>query len=366
MASESVRRAAGAAGLALTVGVGIGIGQGLAGGGAGRDVAWARPQAREVEAPGAAGMSAARPPAPAFVPQTTDEQNVIRVARQVTPAVVGIASGNASGSGVVVRQEGVIVTNAHVVGRSREVEVSLANGERVPGRVLGRDANVDIAVVQIPARRAIAVATVGDSDRLTVGQSAIAIGNPLGLERTVTTGVVSAVNRSPRGIELGGLIQTDAAINPGNSGGPLVDSRGAVIGINTVIYNEAQGLGFAVPINLANDIVQQLLTEGVIRRAWFGISYDNVEPEMAAYYGLPVEQGIIVLQIDPRSPAAQAGLRRGDIITRIDTDAIQRGGDFQRVLRSRRPGQTVTVTVARPGGGTARLNVRLGETEVAG
>ncbi len=366
MLRKSVRRAVGAAGLALTVGIGIGIGRELAGGGAEGGVAWARQQGPAADAPGAAAVAPAGGRAPAFTPQTTDEQNVIRVARQVTPTVVGIASGNASGSGVVVRREGVIITNAHVVGRAREVEVSLANGERVPGRVLGRDQNVDIAVVQIPARRAIAVATVGDSDRLTVGQSAVAIGNPLGLERSVTTGVVSAVNRSPRGIELGGLIQTDAAINPGNSGGPLVDSRGAVIGINTVIYNEAQGLGFAVPINLANDIVQQLLTEGVIRRAYFGISYDNVEPEMASYYGLPVEQGIIVLQIDPRSPAAQAGLRRGDIITRIDTDAIQRGGDFQRVLRARRPGQGVTVTVARPNGSTARLNVRLGETQVAG
>ncbi|MEW5929193.1 MAG: trypsin-like peptidase domain-containing protein [Gemmatimonadota bacterium] len=365
MVRKSVARAVGAGGLALTVGIGIGIGQGLAGRGVDGDLAWARPQGPAAEAPEAAASAGARR-APAFAPQTTDEQNVIRVARQVTPAVVGIVAGSGSGSGVVVRREGVIITNAHVVGRSREVEVSLANGERVPGRVLGRDANVDIAVVQIPARRSIAVATVGDSDRLTVGQSAVAIGNPLGLERTVTTGVVSAVNRSPRGIELGGLIQTDAAINPGNSGGPLVDSRGAVIGINTVIYNEAQGLGFAIPINLANNIVQQLLTEGVIRRPYFGISYDNLEPEVAQYYGLPVEQGIIVVQIDPQSPAARAGIRRGDIITRIDADPIQRGGDFQRVLRARAPGQAVTVTVARPNGGTARLNVRLGETEVAG
>ena len=356
---KSVQSAIGAAGLALVVGIGVGIGQGLVAGGEPDDVAWARQQQPQPQP--ASGPARA----PAFTAQTTDEQNVIRVARQITPAVVGIATPTSTGTGVIIRREGVIITNAHVVGRSREVEVSLANGERVAGRVLGRAANVDVAVVQIPSRRDIGVATVGDSDRLTVGQSAIAIGNPLGLERTVTTGVVSAVNRSPRGIELGGLIQTDAAINPGNSGGPLVDSRGAVIGINTVIYNEAQGLGFATPINLAADIAEQLLTEGVIRRPYFGISYDNVEPEVARYYRLPVEEGIIVMQLDPRSPAARAGLRPGDIITRIDNEAIARGGDFQRVLRSRRPGQTVTVTAARPNG-TVRLNVQLGQMEVAG
>jgi S1-C subfamily serine protease len=298
--------------------------------------------------------------------QGSDEQAVIRVARQVSPTVVGISSGSSSGSGVIVRSEGIIVTNAHVVGNARQVEVSLASGERVAGQVLGRDRAIDIAVVRIPGRQNIAVAQVGDSDRLTVGQSAIAIGNPFGLERTVTSGVVSAVNRSPRGIELGGLVQTDAAINPGNSGGPLVDSRGNVIGINTVIYGGATGLGFAIPINMATDIVQQLLTEGVIRRAYFGISYENVEPEVAAYYRLPVQQGVIVVRLDPRSPAARAGIRNGDIITRIDEEQIERGGDFQRVLRTRRPGQTVSVTVVRLNGSTSRVNVRLDEIQVQG
>ena len=345
----------GAAGLALTAGIGIGIGQGLVDGGAERHMAWARQ-----------GEPPTEPPLGA-VAQTTDEQNVIRVARQVTPAVVGIATGQSTGSGVIVRREGVVITNAHVVGGARQVEVSLASGERVPGQVLGRDPNVDIAVVRIASRPDIAVAQVGDSDRLTVGQSAIAIGNPFGLERTVTTGVISAVNRSPRGIELGGLIQTDAAINPGNSGGPLVDSRGQVVGINTVIYNQAQGLGFAVPINLARDIAEQLITTGVIRRAYFGISYEDIEPEVARYYRLPLEGGVLVVQLDPQSPAARAGIRRGDIITRIGDTPIQRGGDFQRVIRSRRSGETVPVTVVRlRPQETVRINVRLGEFELAG
>ncbi|HEV2146233.1 MAG TPA: trypsin-like peptidase domain-containing protein [Longimicrobiaceae bacterium] len=340
---KTVRRASGVAGAALALGVGIGVGQGLVGAG-GILPAWAD----EV------------------VQQGSDEQAVIRVARQVSPAVVGIAAGQASGSGVVIRPEGIIITNAHVVGSARRVEVSLASGELVMGQVLGRDRSIDIAVVRIPARQNIAVAQVGDSDRLIVGQSAIAIGNPYGLERTVTSGVVSAVNRSPRGLELGGLIQTDAAINPGNSGGPLVDSRGNVIGINTAILGQGTGLGFAVPINMATDIVQQLLAGGVIRRPYFGISYVDVEPEVAAFYRLPVQQGVIVVRLDPRSPAARAGIRPNDIVTRIDDDQIQRGGDFQRVLRSRRPGQTVAVTVVRPNGSTSRVNVRLDEVEVQG
>ncbi|HEX2187317.1 MAG TPA: trypsin-like peptidase domain-containing protein [Longimicrobiaceae bacterium] len=362
---KSVQRAIGAGAMALLVGVGIGVGHGLTGGGEERELAWARQQAPAEAAAPAAGAAQT----PVRTPQASDEQNVIRVARQVSPAVVGIASGEASGSGVIISREGTIVTNAHVVGRASRVEVSLASGERVAGRVLGRDRTVDIAVVQIPARPDVAVAAVGDSDRLTVGQSAVAIGNPFGLERTVTTGVVSAVNRSPRGIELGGLIQTDAAINPGNSGGPLVDSRGQVIGINTVIYNQAQGLGFAVPINLAAEIARQLLTEGVIRRPYFGINYEDLEPEVARYYRLPVEEGIVVRQLDRGSPAFRAGLLPLDIITRIDDTPIQRGGDFQRVLRSRRPGETVTVTVVRlteRAPRTVRFNVRLGEMEIAG
>ncbi|HEX7239509.1 MAG TPA: trypsin-like peptidase domain-containing protein [Longimicrobiaceae bacterium] len=330
---------------ALALGLGIGAGQGLVGWGAEEPaLAWARQSGPSVQG-------------------GTDEQNVIRVARQISPAVVGITTPRSSGSGVVVRREGVIVTNAHVVGNATQVEVSLANGQRVAGRVLGRDPGNDVAVVRIPPARDLPVAPIGDSDRLLVGQAAIAIGNPLGLERTVTTGVVSAVNRSPQGIELGGLIQTDAAINPGNSGGPLMDSRGQVVGINTVIYTQATGLGFAIPINLVTDIVEQVLTTGVIRQAYFGVNYRDIEPELARYYGLPVEEGIIVAQLDPRSPAAQAGIELADIITRIDDTPITRGGDFRRELRERRPGDAVTVTVVRPNG-TRRINVRLGQINV--
>ncbi|MDQ3697877.1 MAG: trypsin-like peptidase domain-containing protein [Gemmatimonadota bacterium] len=283
----------------------------------------------------------------------TEEQNVIRVARQVSPAVVSVSRSGGSGSGVIIRRDGVVLTNAHVVGNARTVQVGLADGRRLNGTVAGRDQTLDIAVVRIPITDA-PVAPLGDSDRLEVGQAAIAIGNPLGLERTVTTGVVSAVNRSPRGIQLDGLIQTDAAISVGNSGGPLLDSNGRVIGINTAIIGGpgVAGLGFAVPINLAADITQQVLTDGRIRRAFIGIQYGDIEPELAQQFGLPVREGIIVLQVSAGSPAGRAGIRPQDIITRMNDVPIARGGDLRRLLRDLSPGDTVTFAVRRPGGQT--------------
>ena len=333
-------------GSALLVGLGIGVGQGLT--------------ARRAPEPGVAYAQAA---AAATAAQqgglTAEEQSVIRVARQASPAVVSVSRRGGSGSGVVVRRDGVILTNAHVVGEAGLVEIALADGRRLQGRVLGRDPTVDIAVVRVEASD-LPVAPTGDSDRLEVGQAAIAIGNPLGLERTVTSGVISAVNRSPRGFELGGLIQTDAAINPGNSGGPLLDSRGSVIGINTAVLQGTSGLGFAVPINLANSVAEQLLTTGRLRRAYVGVYPRDIDPELAAQFGLPVREGIVVIEVEPGSPAARAGLARGDIITRIDDEAIASGGDFRRVLRARRPGATVVLTVVRESG-RRTVNVRLGE-----
>jgi serine protease Do len=295
-----------------------------------------------------------------------EEQNVVRIARQVSPAVVSVAqTEGGSGSGVIVRPDGIILTNAHVVGMSRTVRVGLADGRRVEGRVVGRDPTLDVAVVRIDAPNA-PVAPIGDSDRLEVGQTAIAIGNPLGLERTVTTGVISAVNRSPRGIALDGLIQTDAAISPGNSGGPLLDSRGRVIGINTAVLRApgAQGLGFAVPIKLAQSVAEQILATGRVVRSFLGVEYRDVEPEMAEQFQLTVREGIVVVSVSPGTPAERAGVERGDIITRVDDTPIKQGGDLRRVLRDRRPGDNVTITVVRMGAGTQTLNARLTESPV--
>ena len=287
------------------------------------------------------------------------EEVTVRVAREATPTVVSVSRRGGSGSGVIVRPDGVIVTNAHVVGNARQVEVSLADGRPFVGTVLDKDPTIDIAVVRIPAT-GLPAARIGDSDRLVVGQTAIAIGNPLGLDRTVTSGVISAVNRSPRGLELQGLIQTAAGINPGNSGGPLLDSQGRVIGINTAILQGATGLGFAVPINLANDVVQQVLTTGRVQRAYLGISYLDIEPELAYQFGLPVREGIVVRAVGAGTPAARGGLRPADIIVRIDDTPITRGGDLQRYLRNTRPGTRARVTVVRPSG-TQTLEITLGE-----
>src|SRR5215207_9682316 len=292
---------------------------------------------------------------------TQDEATIIRVAREITPTVVSVTQPQGAGSGIIVSRDGVVLTNAHVVGESRTVDVGLADGRTLRGQVVGRDPTIDVAVVRVSAQN-LPTAPLGDSDKLEVGQSAIAIGNPLGLERTVTSGVVSAVNRNPRGISLDGLIQTDAAISPGNSGGPLVDSRGRVIGINTAVLAGAgaSGLGFAVPINLANDVVRQILSTGRITRAYLGISFADVEPELAQQFGLPVKAGIIIGRVEAGSPAASAGLRPQDIIVRANDTSITNGGDLRRLLRTLTPGAPVRLDVVRPTGRTT-LTVRLGE-----
>ena len=302
-------------------------------------------------------------PNAAQTPLTAEEQNVIRVARHVTPTVVSIVVPNfGSGSGAVIRRDGMILTNAHVVGSARQVQVGLADGRKVAGTVLGRDAGLDVAVVRIPVND-VPVAPLGNSDQLQVGQIAIAVGNPLGLERTVTTGVISALNRPGR--TLGGetFIQTDAAISPGNSGGPLVDSRGAVIGINTaeLLGQGVQGLGFAIPINLAMEMANQVLATGRYVRPYIGILYGDVDEDLASQFRLPVKAGVLVTDVSRGSPAANAGVRPQDIITHINGTAVQIGGDLRRVLRGLKPGDEVRLTVVRPPNGErATLTVRLG------
>ncbi len=291
---------------------------------------------------------------------SAEERTSIDVTRRATPAVVGIQTSSGAGSGVLIRGDGVIVTNAHVVGNAEQVRVSLADGSEYVGAVLGRDPSIDIAVVRIAGTN-LPAAPLADSDQIEVGQSAIALGNPLGFERTVTRGIVSGLNRA-LGNQLDELIQTDAAINPGNSGGPLLNSSGEVIGINTAAVNPglASGIGFAVPINLARDVAEQLLTTGVIRRAFLGIQYEEVTPEIAAQLRLPVREGIIVAFVEPGTPAQAAGLARGDIITRIDDAPITGGGDLRRFLRQKSPGEEITILVSRARQ-EVRLRTRLGE-----
>ncbi|MFL5617447.1 MAG: S1C family serine protease [Gemmatimonadaceae bacterium] len=304
-------------------------------------------------------------PSASQAPLTSEEQNVIRVARQVTPAVVSIVVPRyGSGSGAVIRRDGMILTNAHVVGDAPTVQVGLADGRKVTGTVLGRDLGLDVAVVRIPVTDA-PVAPLGNSDQLQVGQLAIAVGNPLGLERTVTTGVISAVNRPGR--TLGGetFIQTDAAISPGNSGGPLVDSRGNVIGINSaeLLGAGVSGLGFAIPINLAMAMANQVLATGRYVRPFLGIAFSDVDEDLASQFRLPVRQGVLITEVQPGSPAAAGGLRPQDIITKVNGTDVAMGGDLRHVLRGMKPGETARLSVVRPPNGSrATLNVRLGQT----
>ncbi|HEX6309431.1 MAG TPA: trypsin-like peptidase domain-containing protein [Longimicrobiales bacterium] len=344
-----MRRTATALALAGALGIGIGAGQAMVGSDATVGTA----------TPAWAG---------ATVP--TPEQTIIDVTRRISPAVVSIASRGGSGSGVVIREDGVILTNAHVVGPARAVEVRLANGDSLRGEVLGRVPDIDLAVVRVNAHN-LPAAPLGDSDRLQVGQVAIAIGNPLGFERTVTTGVVSALNRTLResGVFLDELIQTDAAINPGNSGGPLLDSSGRVIGINTAVLRSTPvgqpvvGIGFAIPINLGRDIAEQLLTDGRITRAFLGIRHVGVYPELVTQFRLPARQGVLVVEVQPGTPAERAGLRQGDIITRLAGTSISNEGDLMRIIRNSRPGQTVEIAGVRANGERFSARVRLGEID---
>lgn len=337
-----MRRTLTALALAGTLGVGIGAGQAVIG--------------------GIAGSS------PVFADRSLDtpEDVVVDVTRRVSPAVVSITSRSGSGSGFVIRQDGVILTNAHVVGNMRTVNVVMANGDEYEGEVLGRVVDIDVAVVRVNAR-GLPTVPLGDSDRIQVGQSAIAIGNPAGYERTVTTGVVSAVNRAIAGTTLDELIQTDAAINPGNSGGPLLDSRGQVIGINTAVLRATRvgqplvGLGFAVPVNTARDVADQLLTTGVITRAYLGVATEDVAL-LARQFRMPTDEGIVVLEVGANTPAARAGLAPRDIITRIDDTQIRSTGDFRRFIRASRPGTTVRVSGMRADRPFS-VQVRLGEMQ---
>ncbi|MCX2728318.1 trypsin-like peptidase domain-containing protein [Thermomicrobium sp. 4228-Ro] len=292
-------------------------------------------------------------------------QAVVRVVQRVAPAVVGlqvvrslglpqrVAEVPGAGSGFLIAPDGYVLTNSHVVHRARRIVVSLADGTELPAQLVGEDPATDLAVVRVQAS-GLPVAELGDSDRLQVGQLVIAIGNPLGLQASVVTGVVSALGRSLRGPDgrlIENVIQTDAPLNPGNSGGPLVDTRGKVIGVNTAIVAGAQGLSFAVPANTAQWVVGQLLREGRVRRAWLGIVGElrSVPGRYVPERGEPRAAGVAVLQVVEGSPAARAGLRAGDIIVSLDGVPLRSPTDLQRVLSRTPVGSTVTLGVVRQG-----------------
>jgi S1-C subfamily serine protease len=256
-----------------------------------------------------------------------------------------------SGSGCIITPDGFILTNSHVVHAADKIEVALADGRTFPATLVGDDPDADLAVMRINAPHLLHV-RFGDSQSVRVGQIAIAIGSPYGFQQTVTAGVVSALGRSMRaqsGRLMDNIIQTDAALNPGNSGGPLVNSRGEVIGVNTAVILPAQGICFAIASNTAELVAAWLIKEGRIRRSWIGVAGQNVplHPRVVRFHHLPLTDGVLVVGIEPESPAAQSGLREGDIIVAFKDQPIASIDQFQRCLVAAEIGVTSPITVVR-------------------
>ncbi len=275
-----------------------------------------------------------------------------------TPSSERVQEG--SGSGFIIREDGLILTNAHVVEGADEVAVKLKDGRSFSGEVLGQDPVTDVAVIKIDADT-LPVVPIGDSDQLLPGEWAIAIGNPLGLDNTVTVGIISATGRSS--LEVGvpdkrvGFIQTDAAINPGNSGGPLLNGRGEVVGMNTAIIGDAQGLGFSIPINQAQRLANQLISKGRVQHPFLGIQMLTLTPEVANQFretpntgfDLNIEQGVLIAGVLENSPAESAGLKAGDVIQKVGNQPISTAQDVQDRVAESEVGEALAIEVNRSG-----------------
>jgi len=258
---------------------------------------------------------------------------------------------NSLGSGVIVAEEGLIVTNEHVIRDADEIVVRLSDRREYRAKVVGADIRTDVAVLRIQPSGKLPVATLGESSRLKVGEFVIAVGNPFGLESTVTLGVVSATGRSAEPDTEGGdeFIQTDASINPGNSGGPLLNFRGEVVGINTAMVSTGQGIGFAIPIDTVKAVEQELAAHGSVRRGWLGVSVQTLTPDLAEAFGSRGETGMLVNRVVPGSPAATGGLRMGDILIAWNGTRVPGIREFRQQVAGTAPGTEVSVEVLRDG-----------------
>jgi S1-C subfamily serine protease len=286
---------------------------------------------------------------------------VVSAVERVAPAVINIAvqqrsqkqpgeiAGN--GSGFVITPDGFILTNSHVVHGATRIVVNLSSGRDYPAHLIGDDPETDLAVIRIDAPQLVHV-RLGDSESLRVGQLAIAIGNPLGFQASVTAGVISALGRSmysQSGRLIDNIIQTDAALNPGNSGGPLVNSAGEVIGVNTAMIRPAQGICFAIASNTARLVAGWLIRDGRIRRSYIGVAGQNVplHRRVVRYYDLPLETGVLVISIEENSPAERAGLREGDLIVGFNDQPIGSVHDLHKILVGEQIGVSASLTVIR-------------------
>jgi len=326
-------------------------------------------------------------------PLDGEEQNNISVYKKNIPSVVNVTSRamtfdffygpvpqEGQGSGFVIDKEGHILTNYHVIADARQVEVTMHNRKKYKATVVGTDPSHDLAVIQIKAPEVVP-AVLGDSRNLQVGQKVYAIGNPFGLAGTMTRGIVSSIRpvREPNGAYIDEAIQTDAAINPGNSGGPLMNWHGEVIGINTMILSNVgqnAGIGFAIPINTAKAVLNDLMTLGRVRRPALGVRTIPISPELADEIGLPVNYGLLIVQVVPGGSADQAGLRGGteraylgntpimlggDLIVAIDGQKVESEDDLAQMMNDHRAGDSVKITVYR-GKKKLDVTVSLGES----
>jgi len=266
------------------------------------------------------------------------------------------------GSGFIISKDGYILTNNHVVEKATEIRVRLLNKEQFEAKVIGRDPKTDIALIKIKANHSLSAATLGDSDALRVGDWVIAIGNPFGLGHTVTVGIISAKERIIGAGPYDNFLQTDAAINPGNSGGPLVNLEGEVVGINTAIVAQAQGIGFAIPINMAKYILSQLKERGKVMRGWLGVMIQEVTPEIAHALGLKEVKGALVADVTPGSPADKADIRRGDVIIEYNGKKIEEMNELPRLVANTPVGKSVPIKIWR-NGKIKQLTVKVGELE---
>ncbi|MGH9804667.1 MAG: S1C family serine protease [Candidatus Acidiferrales bacterium] len=314
---------------------------------------------------------------------SADERNNVEVYSEASPAVVNVTTRTiemdffqgavpveGTGSGFIVNRDGTIITNYHVVANAQQVQITLSDRSSFPARVVGVDPISDLAVLRInPGQRKLPVLALGDSSRLQVGQKVLAIGNPFGFQGTLTTGVISALERTistQSGALLDEAIQTDTAINRGNSGGPLLDSQGRVIGVNTLIFSPqgggSIGIGFATPVNTVKFVLEDLVRHGRVRRPWVGVSAHDVWPELAELLELPVKEGLMVAEVFKGGPADRAGLRGGtrsvvvgryrflvggDIITAIDGQPMTSMLSLNRLIYRKRPGDEVEITYYR-------------------
>jgi S1-C subfamily serine protease len=301
-----------------------------------------------------------------LIPISTDDNLIINAVEKMRKSVVNIASvrmmrdqllrvvpTEGVGSGVIIDKKGHILTNCHVIDKADKLAITTNDGNLFDGVVVGADKTTDLAIIRIESKEAFCFAELGNSENLRLGQIVIAIGNPFGLSGgpTITAGIISSLNRKLQ-FENGilELIQTDAAINPGNSGGPLIDSRGNVIGINTAKMPYAQGIGFAIPINVAKTIIDDLIINGrVTNRPWLGVSTLKITRQLAHYYRLPADQGVLIAEVQQNSPAHFADLRKGDIIELIDGHKVQDPAQLSSYIQNKAVKDKVAIRINRYG-----------------